>query len=104
MKTKTARSARRTWGGVVALALWGTIDSRRHWLPFVLTLCVFLLTMVGLGISIWPDVIHGERTGETQVELLAIDVVMLVRQVTRVRRVKAVHACRFGRRRERHFE
>jgi cytochrome d ubiquinol oxidase subunit II len=45
--------------GLVALALWGTIDTRRHWLPFVLTLCLFLLTMVGLAISIWPDVIPG---------------------------------------------
>ena len=45
--------------GVVALALWGTIRSRRDWLPFVLTLFLFLLTMIGLAISIWPDVIPG---------------------------------------------
>ena len=45
--------------GLVALALWGSIDGRRDWLPFVLTLCLFLLTMVGLAISIWPDVIPG---------------------------------------------
>ena len=45
--------------GVVALALWGTIHSPRDWLPFVLTLFLFLLTMIGLAISIWPDVIPG---------------------------------------------
>ena len=45
--------------GVVALALWGTIHGRRDWLPFVLTLVLFLLTMIGLAISIWPDVIPG---------------------------------------------
>ena len=45
--------------GVVALALWGTIRGNRDWLPFVLALALFLLTMIGLGISIWPDVIPG---------------------------------------------
>ncbi len=45
--------------GVIALALWGTIKSKRDWLPFVLTLSLFLLTMIGLAISIWPDVIPG---------------------------------------------
>ena len=45
--------------GVVALALWGTIRSPRDWLPFVLTLFLFLLTLIGLAISIWPDVIPG---------------------------------------------
>jgi cytochrome d ubiquinol oxidase subunit II len=45
--------------GIVALALWGTIRGPRDWLPFVLTLTLFLLTMIGLAISIWPDVIPG---------------------------------------------
>jgi hypothetical protein len=40
-------------------ALWRAIGGTRDWLPFVLTLCLFLLTMIGLAISIWPDVIPG---------------------------------------------
>jgi cytochrome d ubiquinol oxidase subunit II len=45
--------------GVVALALWGSLGWRRDWLPFVLTLGLFLLSLAGLAISIWPDVIPG---------------------------------------------
>jgi cytochrome d ubiquinol oxidase subunit II len=43
----------------LAFALWRSIAGRRHWLPFVLTLGLFLLSMLGLAISIWPDVIPG---------------------------------------------
>ncbi|MFN3389448.1 MAG: cytochrome d ubiquinol oxidase subunit II [Allosphingosinicella sp.] len=46
--------------GGVALALWWGIKwSRRDWLAFVLTLTLFLLSMAGLAVSIWPDVIPG---------------------------------------------
>jgi cytochrome d ubiquinol oxidase subunit II len=45
--------------GGVALALWGSLGGRRDWLPFVLTLGLFLLSLAGLAISIWPDVIPG---------------------------------------------
>ena len=45
--------------GAAALALWWAIRWGRDWLPFVLTLSLFLLSMAGLGISIWPDVIPG---------------------------------------------
>jgi cytochrome bd ubiquinol oxidase subunit II len=45
--------------GVVALTLWWAIGRGRDWMPFVLTLLVFALTMVGLAISMWPDVIPG---------------------------------------------
>ena len=43
-----------------AFALWRSIgNARREWLPFVLTLGIFLLSMAGLAVSIWPDVIPG---------------------------------------------
>lgn len=42
-----------------AAALWVTIPRGRDWLPFVLALGLFALTLVGLGISIWPDVVPG---------------------------------------------
>ena len=44
---------------VVAFALWRSVGGRRDWLPFLLTLVLFLLSMIGLAISIWPDVIPG---------------------------------------------
>jgi len=31
----------------------------RDWLPFILALSVFLATMVGLGFSIWPNIVPG---------------------------------------------
>ena len=43
----------------VALALWGSLRDGKDWLPFLLTLGLFLLSMIGLAISIWPDVIPG---------------------------------------------
>jgi cytochrome d ubiquinol oxidase subunit II len=45
-----------------ALALWRNLGGRREGLPFALALLLFLLTMIGLGISIWPDVIPGRVT------------------------------------------
>ena len=45
--------------GLVAFALWRSLDWRRDWLPFLLTLMLFLLSMAGLAISIWPDIIPG---------------------------------------------
>lgn len=45
-----------------AWALWTSLGGRRDWLPFVLSLLLFLLTMIGLGISMWPYVIPGEAT------------------------------------------
>ena len=46
----------------VAWALWRSIDRSHDWLPFALTLILFLLSMAGLAISIWPDVIPGRLT------------------------------------------
>jgi len=44
---------------IAAIVLWRSIDHRRDWLPFVMTLVLFGLSMAGLAISIWPDVIPG---------------------------------------------
>ena len=41
------------------LWLWRSIDGERDGLPFLLTLILFGLSMAGLAISIWPDVIPG---------------------------------------------
>lgn len=45
-----------------AWTLWTSLGGRRDWLPFVLSLVLFLLAMIGLGISMWPYVIPGEAT------------------------------------------
>lgn len=59
------------WPGVLASAqmpllvaltgflAWRAIGKGRDWSPFVLTLLLFGLSMIGLAISIWPDVIPG---------------------------------------------
>ena len=44
---------------LIGFALWRSVGGRREYLPFLLTLVLFLLSMVGLAISIWPDVIPG---------------------------------------------
>ena len=43
-------------------ALWRSLRGGRDWLPFALTLLLFLLSMAGLAVSIWPDVIPGRVT------------------------------------------
>lgn len=48
-------------GGVTVL-LWRSLGRDRDWHPFLYTLLLFLLSMVGLAISIWPDVIPGRVT------------------------------------------
>src|SRR3546814_6917724 len=45
--------------GAAALTLWWSIGRGRDWIPFLFTLVIFALTMVGLAISMWPDVIPG---------------------------------------------
>lgn len=59
------------WPGVLAAAqmpllvavagflLWRSIGRGRDWMPFALTLALFGLAMIGLAISMWPDVIPG---------------------------------------------
>jgi cytochrome d ubiquinol oxidase subunit II len=48
--------------GGVTLALWWSLGRGRDWMPFLLTLGLFLLSMAGLAISIWPYVIPGRVT------------------------------------------
>jgi cytochrome bd ubiquinol oxidase subunit II len=48
--------------GGVAWACWRGIRRGRDWLPFAATLAMFGLTLAGLAISIWPDVIPGRVT------------------------------------------
>jgi cytochrome d ubiquinol oxidase subunit II len=42
-----------------SFALWRSLSGKRDASPFLFALALFLLSMVGLGISIWPDVIPG---------------------------------------------
>jgi cytochrome d ubiquinol oxidase subunit II len=48
--------------GGAALAAWQGIRRGRDWLPFAAALGMFALTLAGLAISIWPDVIPGRVT------------------------------------------
>ena len=48
--------------GAVTLTLWWSLERGRDWMPFLLSLGLFLLSMAGLAISIWPDVIPGRVT------------------------------------------
>jgi cytochrome bd ubiquinol oxidase subunit II len=48
--------------GLSIYALWRAIGGRRDWLPFAIALLLFLLNMIGLGISIWPDIVPGRVT------------------------------------------
>jgi len=45
--------------GGTAFALWRSLAGGKDWLPFVLSLTLFFLTLCGLAVSIWPDVIPG---------------------------------------------
>jgi cytochrome d ubiquinol oxidase subunit II len=36
---------------------WRSLERRREVLPFMLTMALFLLSFLGLGISLWPNVI-----------------------------------------------
>jgi cytochrome d ubiquinol oxidase subunit II len=47
---------------VVGFLLWRSIGRKRDFMPFLLTLGLFGLSMIGLAISIWPDVIPGRIT------------------------------------------
>jgi cytochrome d ubiquinol oxidase subunit II len=44
---------------IVSFFAWRSIRGGRDYVPFLLSLTLFGLTMIGLGISIWPDVIPG---------------------------------------------
>jgi cytochrome bd ubiquinol oxidase subunit II len=50
------------FGGAAFAAWYGIRRGRRDWLPFAAALGMFALTLAGLAISIWPDVIPGRVT------------------------------------------
>jgi cytochrome d ubiquinol oxidase subunit II len=45
-----------------AFALWRSLSGRRDGAPFLWALTLFALTLAGLAISIWPDVVPGRLT------------------------------------------
>ena len=45
-----------------AFACWRSLARGADWAPFLWSLILFLLTMIGLAVSIWPDVIPGRVT------------------------------------------
>jgi len=47
---------------IAAFVLWRAVNRAPDWLPFLMTLILFGLSMTGLGISIYPDVIPGRVT------------------------------------------
>ncbi len=50
---------------VVGLVLWlarELFTDRNDWMPFVITLALFLLCFIGLGVSMWPYIIPTEVT------------------------------------------
>ena len=47
---------------ITAFALYRSLKKKRRYRPFVLSLILFLLGMIGLGISIWPYVVPDSIT------------------------------------------
>jgi len=47
---------------ITAFALYRALKEKRRYLPFLLSLVLFLLGMIGLGISIWPYVVPDSIT------------------------------------------
>jgi cytochrome d ubiquinol oxidase subunit II len=47
---------------ITAFALYRSLKKKRRYRPFVLSLVLFLLGMIGLGISIWPYVVPDSIT------------------------------------------
>ena len=45
--------------GAVTLLLWRSLSGEKDHAPFLWTLALFALSMLGLAISIWPDVVPG---------------------------------------------
>ena len=47
---------------ITAFALWRSLGRDQDGAPFLLTLLLFLLSMLGLAISFWPDIVPGQLT------------------------------------------
>jgi cytochrome d ubiquinol oxidase subunit II len=47
---------------ITAFALYRAVKKKRRYRPFVLSLLLFLLGMIGLGVSIWPYVVPDSIT------------------------------------------
>jgi cytochrome d ubiquinol oxidase subunit II len=47
---------------LVAFGLYRALERRREVLPFVLTMSLFLLSFLGLGISLWPYAVPPDIT------------------------------------------
>ena len=48
--------------GLIALALLGALARERHSKPFWLSIALFFFGMVGLGTTIWPNVVPPDVT------------------------------------------
>jgi cytochrome bd ubiquinol oxidase subunit II len=44
------------------LTAWASLWGRREWLPLVATILLFLLSLIGLAVSVWPAAIPGVMT------------------------------------------
>ena len=69
---------------LAVILLWRAVDRRKEYLPFLLSLGIFLLNYIGLAISMWPWIVPFEITlwqaaaaPESQSLLLVGTVVML---------------------------
>ena len=47
---------------LTAFAFWRAMKRERHATPFLTALALFFLTFIGLGVSMWPDIIPGAVT------------------------------------------
>ena len=47
---------------LAAFGLWRAIGRRRERLPFLLAMSLFLLSFLGLGISLWPHIVPPDIT------------------------------------------
>ncbi len=48
--------------GAVAFALYTALRGRREWTPFLLCVALYLLTLAGLAISLWPYIVPRHLT------------------------------------------
>lgn len=48
--------------GVIALAFYRALHQHREWVPFLLCIALYLLTLSGLAISLWPYIVPRSLT------------------------------------------